>query len=228
MCRDAASKLSWIMAVSALNGCGIMTAVSSFEGGCIPCWVSCWPSAHSTAVVFHVEFHAEKKKRGRYIRRQCPSVYKITTTISSIVPSHGQPEKEASWKWASVLLIVTSNVLFMGSMPAVLTWDLEVARDRSRLKQSAHQLMSGRAMRFALKGDYWGFLPRTSGTHLFGAPRRIAADKDGRQADCTTMISSIRDQSKVNGGALNLRRLQKALLNDIITVLRRYDSFDKL
>lgn len=112
----------------------------------------------------------------------------------------------------------------LGSTPTVITSDPEVARDLLSsphfadrpLKQSAQQLMFGRAMGFAPSGDYWRLLRRISTTHLF-APRRIAAHEVGRQADCTTMLSDIRDESNINGGAVKLRpHLQKAALNNIM------------
>ena len=52
--------------------------------------------------------------------------------------------------------------------------------------------------------------------HLF-APRRVAAHEIGRQADCTAMLSDIRDEVIVNGGPVKIRRhLQKAALNNIM------------
>ena len=62
----------------------------------------------------------------------------------------------------------------LGSTPAVITSDPEVARellssvnfsDRP-LKQSAQQLMFGRAIGFAPNGEYWRMLRRISATHL--------------------------------------------------------------
>eukprot|EP00253_Pinus_taeda_P023779 PITA_23779 len=114
--------------------------------------------------------------------------------------------------------------LSLGSTPAVITSDPDVARDllssphfaERPLKQSAQQLMFGRAMGFAPNGDYWRLLRRISAVHLF-APRRIAAHEGGRQAYCTTMLSDIRDESIISGGAVKLRRhLQKAALNNIM------------
>eukprot|EP00253_Pinus_taeda_P015893 PITA_15893 len=112
----------------------------------------------------------------------------------------------------------------LGSTPAVITSDPGVARDLLSsphfadrpLKQSAQQLMFGRAMGFAPNGDYWRLLRRISATHLF-SPRRIGAHEVGRQVDCTTMLSDIRDESDINGGAVTLRRhLQKAALNNMM------------
>eukprot|EP00253_Pinus_taeda_P027483 PITA_27483 len=112
----------------------------------------------------------------------------------------------------------------LGSTPAVITSDPDVARDLLSsshfadrpIKQSAQQLMFGRAMGFAPNGDYWRLLRRISATHLF-SPRQIAAYEVGRQADCSTMLSDILVESKINGGPVKIRQhLQKAALNNIM------------
>eukprot|EP00253_Pinus_taeda_P019189 PITA_19189 len=122
----------------------------------------------------------------------------------------------------------------LGSTPAVITSDPDVARDLlgsphfadRPLKQSAQQLLFGRAMGFAPNGDYWRLLRRISATHLF-SPRRIAAHEVGRQADSTTMLSDIRQESVINGGPVQLRRhLQKASLNNIMGSVFGQRSFD--
>ncbi|GLJ48329.1 hypothetical protein SUGI_1020240 [Cryptomeria japonica] len=111
----------------------------------------------------------------------------------------------------------------LGSTRAVITSDPEVARellsspnfaDRP-LKQSAQQLMFGRAIGFAPNGDYWRMLRRISSAHLF-SPRRIAVHEAGRQADCLKMLSDIRNEF-VCKGTVNLRpHLQTAALNNIM------------
>ncbi|XP_057840422.2 cytochrome P450 78A4-like [Cryptomeria japonica] len=120
----------------------------------------------------------------------------------------------------------------LGSTPAVITSDPEVARellssvnfsDRP-LKQSAQQLMFGRAIGFAPNGEYWRMLRRISATHLFG-PRRIAAHEPGRQADSLVMLKKIHEEY-VSGGVVLLRRhLQAAALNNIMGSVfgRRFD-----
>lgn len=122
----------------------------------------------------------------------------------------------------------------LGQTPAVITSDPEVARDLLSsphfadrpLKQSAQQLMFGRAMGFAPNGNYWRLLRRISATHLF-APRRIAAHEMGRQTDCITMLSDIQDEFVTKGGAVKLRRhLQKAALNNIMGSVFGQRSFD--
>ncbi|KAH9329327.1 hypothetical protein KI387_001435 [Taxus chinensis] len=121
----------------------------------------------------------------------------------------------------------------LGSTPAVITSDPEVARellssphfaDRP-LKQSAQQLMFGRAIGFAPSGDYWRMLRRISAAHLF-APRRIAAHEPGRQADSLFMLKNIESEF-LSGGVVMLRRhLQVAALNNIMGSVfgRRFDT----
>ncbi|GLJ48568.1 hypothetical protein SUGI_1024530 [Cryptomeria japonica] len=111
----------------------------------------------------------------------------------------------------------------LGSTPAVITSDPEVARellssphfaDRP-LKQSAQQLMFERAIGFAPNGDYWRMLRRISAAHLF-SPRRIAAHEGGRQADSMKMLSDIRNECACKG-AVSLRpHLQAAALKNIM------------
>nr|ATG29920.1 CYP78A233 [Taxus chinensis] len=120
----------------------------------------------------------------------------------------------------------------LGSTRAVVTSDPDVARellssshfaDRP-LKQSAQQLMFGRAIGFAPSGDYWRMLRRISVAHLF-TPRRIGAHEGGRQADCKTMLCNIRSEY-ISNGAVRLRpHLQAAALNNIMGSVfgRRFD-----
>ena len=133
------------------------------------------------------------------------------------------PESSSTRGWWVYAIFLTKNGV-PDSTPAVITSNPEVARDLLSsphfadrpLKQSAQQLMFGRAMGFAPNGNYWRLLRRISATHLF-APRRIEANEAGRQADCTTMLSDIRHESNIDGGAVTLRRhLQKAALNNIM------------
>eukprot|EP01018_Ginkgo_biloba_P017243 Gb_12367 [translate_table: standard] len=111
----------------------------------------------------------------------------------------------------------------LGSTPAVITSDPDVAKellsspcfaDRP-LKQSAQQLMFGRAIGFAPNGEYWRLLRRISSAHLF-APRRIAAHEPGRQADSLAMLSAIQNECRSNGAVKLRRHLQGAALNNIM------------
>eukprot|EP01018_Ginkgo_biloba_P017238 Gb_30745 [translate_table: standard] len=111
----------------------------------------------------------------------------------------------------------------LGSTPAIITSDPAVARellsspcfaDRP-LKQSAQQLMFGRAIGFAPNGEYWRLLRRISSAHLF-APRRIAAHEPGRQADSLAMLSAIQNEYWSNGAVKLRRHLQAAALNNIM------------
>lgn len=111
----------------------------------------------------------------------------------------------------------------LGSTPAVITSDPEVAREllcsphfaNRPLKQSAQQLLFGRAIGFAPNGEYWRLLRRISSAHLF-APRRIAAHEAGRQADALGMLVDIQNEYK-SSGVVRLRgHLQGAALNNIM------------
>lgn len=120
----------------------------------------------------------------------------------------------------------------LGSTPAVITSDPEVAREllssphfaNRPLKQSAQQLLFGRAIGFAPSGDYWKLLRRISSAHLF-APRRIAAHEAGRQADAVEMLVKIQNEHQSNGVVRLRGHLQGAALNNIMGSVfgRRFD-----
>lgn len=120
----------------------------------------------------------------------------------------------------------------LGSTPAVITSDPEVAREllnsphfaNRPLKQSAQQLLFGRAIGFAPNGDYWRLLRRISSTHLF-SPRRIAAHEPGRQADALGMLVDIQKECECNGVVRVRAHLQGAALNNIMGSVfgRRFD-----
>jgi hypothetical protein len=120
----------------------------------------------------------------------------------------------------------------LASTPAVITSDPEVAREllnsphfaNRPLKQSAQQLLFGRAIGFAPSGEYWRMLRRISSAHLF-APRRIAAHEPGRQADSLGMLLDIQKECQSNGVVSVRRHLQGAALNNIMGSVfgRRFD-----
>ncbi|GLJ48569.1 hypothetical protein SUGI_1024550 [Cryptomeria japonica] len=111
----------------------------------------------------------------------------------------------------------------LGSTPAVITSDPEVARELMSsphfadrpLKQSAQQLMFERAIGFAPNGDYWRMLRRISAAHLF-SPRRIAAHEASRQADSLKMLSDIRNECACKGVVSLRPHLQAAALKNIM------------
>lgn len=111
----------------------------------------------------------------------------------------------------------------LGSTPAVITSDPEVARElltsphfaNRPLKQSAQQLLFGRAIGFAPNGGYWRLLRSISSAHLF-APRRIAAHEPGRQADALGMLLDIQREYQSNGVVRVRRHLQGAALNNLM------------
>ncbi|KAJ7530353.1 hypothetical protein O6H91_14G000200 [Diphasiastrum complanatum] len=125
--------------------------------------------------------------------------------------------------------------LSFGSTRVIISSKPDVAReilnssafaDRP-LKQSAQQLLFGRAIGFAPQGEYWRGLRRIAANHLF-SPKRIAAHEPGRQLETTIMLASIWEDVLENGGAIQLRPyLQTASLNNIMSSVfgRRY-NFD--
>jgi cytochrome P450 len=97
------------------------------------------------------------------------------------------------------------------------------------LKQSAQQLLFGRAIGFAPQGDYWRGLRRIAANHLF-APKRIAAHEASRQLETAQVLASIAKESSLTpGGAVHIRsHLQRASLNNIMSSVfgRRYNFED--
>lgn len=92
------------------------------------------------------------------------------------------------------------------------------------LKQSAQQLLFGRAIGFAPQGDYWRSLRRIAANHLF-APKRIAAHEKARQFETSLMLSEIERVTAATGSVEIRTHLQKASLNNIMGSVfgRRYD-----
>lgn len=92
------------------------------------------------------------------------------------------------------------------------------------LKQSAQQLLFGRAIGFAPFGDYWRGLRRIAANHLF-APKRIAAHEPARLAETKQMLNAISDDVRDTGRVEVREHLQRAALNNIMGSVfgRRYD-----
>ncbi|KAG0554837.1 hypothetical protein KC19_12G123600 [Ceratodon purpureus] len=92
------------------------------------------------------------------------------------------------------------------------------------LKQSAQQLLFGRAIGFAPYGDYWRSLRRIAANHLF-APRRIVAHEKARLAEVEGMLDAIERDVKATGWVQVRQHLQRASLNNIMSSVfgRRYD-----
>ncbi|KAJ7292427.1 hypothetical protein O6H91_19G073300 [Diphasiastrum complanatum] len=89
------------------------------------------------------------------------------------------------------------------------------------LKQSAQQLLFGRAIGFAPQGDYWRGLRRVAANHLF-TPKRIAADEPSRQREVNLMLQSVAKHA----GVVEIRPyLQRASLNNIMSSVfgRRFE-----
>jgi cytochrome P450 len=124
--------------------------------------------------------------------------------------------------------------LSLGKTRVVIASKPDTARDilcsssfaNRPLKQSAQQLLFGRAIGFAPQGDYWRGLRRIAANHLF-APKRIAAHEASRQFETNQVLLSIAKESSVTpGGAIQIRSyLQRASLNNIMSGVfgRRYD-----
>ncbi|XP_002985246.2 cytochrome P450 78A4 [Selaginella moellendorffii] len=85
------------------------------------------------------------------------------------------------------------------------------------LKQSAQELLFGRAMGFAPYGDYWRRLRRIASGCLF-SPRRIAAQEPLRQAETAAMVADISGSAaRSNGGGIAVRGfVQRASLNSVM------------
>lgn len=120
----------------------------------------------------------------------------------------------------------------LGSTPVVVASDPVTAKeiltspnfaDRP-LKQSARELMFGRAIGFAPGGTYWRLLRRIASSHLF-APKRILAHEAGRQHDCAAMLAGISAEQSACGFVALRKHLQGAALNNIMGSVfgRRYD-----
>lgn len=92
------------------------------------------------------------------------------------------------------------------------------------LKQSAQQLLFGRAIGFAPHGDYWRSLRRIAANHLF-APKRIAAHEGKRKLEADLMMNAMERDVKSNGSVEIRGHLQRASLNNIMASVfgRRYD-----
>lgn len=91
------------------------------------------------------------------------------------------------------------------------------------LKQSAQQLLFGRAIGFAPYGDYWRNLRRIAATHLF-SPVRISAHQNFRLSEVTAMLSAIASDQSGCGSVRVRPHLQHAALNNVMTTVfgRRY------
>lgn len=83
------------------------------------------------------------------------------------------------------------------------------------LKQSAQQLLFGRAIGFAPHGDYWRSLRRIAANHLF-APKRIAAHEKARLAEVERMVNAIDEEVRAHGRVQVREHLQRASLNNIM------------
>lgn len=93
------------------------------------------------------------------------------------------------------------------------------------VKQSAQQLLFGRAIGFAPFGDYWRGLRRIAANHLF-APKRIAAHGKARLVEVQHMLAAI-SHDVLHSGRVQVREhLQRASLNNIMGSVfgRRYET----
>ena len=92
------------------------------------------------------------------------------------------------------------------------------------LKQSAQQLLFGRAIGFAPHGDYWRGLRRIAANHLF-APKRISAHEGARREESQRMVAEIEREVAERRFVQVRGHLQRASLNNIMGSVfgRRYD-----
>ncbi|KAH7833586.1 hypothetical protein Vadar_007902 [Vaccinium darrowii] len=146
--------------------------------------------------------------------------------------SHGLAHRTLAWmatsQAASQLMAFS-----LGSTPVVVASDPLIAREilasphfsNRPIKQSAKQLMFGRAIGFAPNGTYWRLLRRIATSHLF-APKRILAHEAGRHLDCAAMLSAISKEQSLHGFVVLRKHLQHASLNNIMGIVFgiRYDE----
>ncbi|XP_002979636.2 cytochrome P450 78A4 [Selaginella moellendorffii] len=122
----------------------------------------------------------------------------------------------------------------LGNTRMIITSKPEVARELLNssefadrpLKQSAQQLLFGRAIGFAPYGDYWRNLRRIASNYLF-SPRQIAAHEPSRQAETSRMIEAMSTFAADNHGLVRVRDfLQRASLNNIMQTVfgRRFED----
>ncbi|PSR96595.1 Cytochrome P450 78A5 like [Actinidia chinensis var. chinensis] len=83
------------------------------------------------------------------------------------------------------------------------------------VKESAYELLFGRAMGFAPYGEYWRNLRRISATHFF-SPKRIACFGDLRRKIGSEMVTQIEDLMEKNGVVEIKRVLHLGSLNNVM------------
>ncbi|GFZ12168.1 cytochrome P450, family 78, subfamily A, polypeptide 5 [Actinidia rufa] len=83
------------------------------------------------------------------------------------------------------------------------------------VKESAYELLFGRAMGFAPYGEYWRNLRRISATHFF-SPKRIACFGGLRQKIGSEMVTQIEDLMEKNGVVEIKRVLHLGSLNNVM------------
>lgn len=121
----------------------------------------------------------------------------------------------------------------LGSTPAVITSDLNIAKEiltsshfaNRPIKKSAKCLIFSCAIGFAPNGSYWRLLRKIASVNLF-TPKRISAQEDGRQFDCAMMLRSIHNEQTLCGVVGLRKHLQAAALNNIMSKEfgKRYDG----
>ncbi|XP_002979624.2 cytochrome P450 78A4 [Selaginella moellendorffii] len=122
----------------------------------------------------------------------------------------------------------------LGNTRMIITSKPEVARELLNssefadrpLKQSAQQLLFGRAIGFAPYGEYWRNLRRIASNYLF-SPRQIAAHEPSRQEETSRMIKAMSTFAAENHGLVRVRDfLQRASLNNIMQTVfgRRFED----
>ncbi|XP_007020207.2 PREDICTED: cytochrome P450 78A7 [Theobroma cacao] len=149
--------------------------------------------------------------------------------------SHGLAHRTLSCMASSQAATTKLMAISLGSTPAVITSDPQIAREiltsphfaNRPVKSSAKKLMFSRAIGFAPNGTYWRLLRRISSTHLF-APKRIAAHESGRQIGCDAMLCAIAKEQSFNGNVSLRKHLQAAALNNIMGTVfgKRYDLIE--